>query len=193
MDRFAALTGRRVPALRLRRASRRRARDRDHGLGRGAAEEAVDAARSRAASRSACVKVRLYRPFAARAFVAALPSTTARDRGARSHQGARRARRAAVPGRRHGAGRGLADRPARSTASAGDRRTLRAVVEGVHAGDGRGGLRRARRTPTPTAHFTVGIVDDVTGTQPAGRPDIRRPSTTRRCGRSSTASAPTAR
>ena len=34
MDRFAALTGRAVPAVRLSRRARRRARDRAHGLGR---------------------------------------------------------------------------------------------------------------------------------------------------------------
>ena len=47
-------------------------------------------------------------------------------------------------------------------AAAGDRRPLRPVVQGAHPGDGQADLRRAGRAATRSAHFTVGIVDDVT-------------------------------
>ena len=46
------------------------------GSGAGAAEEAVDALGRGRGERVGVVTVRLYRPFAARAFVAALPPTT---------------------------------------------------------------------------------------------------------------------
>ena len=58
------------------------------GSGAGAARRRSSAS-SRAARRSALVKVRLFRPFSAAAFVAALPRRS-RDRGARPHQGAGR-------------------------------------------------------------------------------------------------------
>ena len=89
--------------------------------------------------------VRLYRPFDAQAFVACAAEDRARDRRARPHQGAGRDRRAAVPGRRHRAGRGVA---AGQADAARDRRPLRAVVEGIHAGDGQGGARRTAGAAT---------------------------------------------
>ena len=64
----------------------------------------------------------------------------ARDRRARPHQGAGLGRRAAVPGRRHGA-LGIRRRDA---SRARRRRAVRTLLEGVHAGDGRGRLRGAR-------------------------------------------------
>ena len=48
---------------------------RRHGLGAGAVEETVDAARRPRASRSACCGVRLFHPFPAAQLVAALPPT----------------------------------------------------------------------------------------------------------------------
>ena len=91
MDRFAGRDRPAVPPVRLRRRAGRRAGDRADGLGRGRGRgdgRGADRARAR---RSACVKVRLFRPFAAEAFVAALPPTVAAHRRARPHQGAGRA------------------------------------------------------------------------------------------------------
>ena len=59
----------------------------------------------------------------------------------------------------------------------GHRRALRAVVEGVHAGDGQGASSTSWRKPTPKNHFTVGIDDDVTHTQPRLRSRRSRPRT----------------
>ena len=67
MDRFAELTGRAVPPVRLRRPPRGRARDRAHGLGRRDGARDGRLARRRRARRSASLKVRLYRPFSRRA------------------------------------------------------------------------------------------------------------------------------
>ena len=69
----------------------------------------------------------------------------AQRRRARSHEGARIRRRAAVPGRRHDARR---RRPRRHPC---DRRPLRPGLEGVHAGDGGISLRRVEspRTEAP--------------------------------------------
>ena len=111
MDRFAALTGRRVQAVRVRRPRRRRAGDRADGLGRG--DRARDGRRPAGAAgeRVGVLQVRLYRPFAADAFLAALPAVVPRDRGARADQGAGRAGRAALSRRGDDAGPG-ASRPA---------------------------------------------------------------------------------
>ncbi len=69
------------------------------------------------------------------------------DRRSRPHQGARLARRAALP--RHGrrAGRVACGRRAGGHAE-GDRRPLRPVLEGVHPGHGRRRVRRARGRAT---------------------------------------------
>ena len=109
------------------------------------------------------VKVRLYRPFSLKDFAAALPPSVTRDRGARPHEGAGRARRAAVPGRRGGASARRGRRACRI------RRTCRVIV------GGRYGLSSKEFTPAmvkavfdelgesrPKTHFTVGITDDVT-------------------------------
>ena len=75
--RFAALTGRQYRPVRLRRPSAGRARDRHHGLGRARRcrrrSNCADRARREA---SACVKVRLYRPFSIRGFRRGAAATT---------------------------------------------------------------------------------------------------------------------
>ncbi len=118
MDRFAELTGRRY---RLFEYSGHPEAERVIVLmGSGAArrEETVEALVA-AASASGVLKVRLFRPFDAAALVAALPDARPRDRRARPHQGAGRARRAAVPGRGHGAR--MTARGRRGAASIGGR------------------------------------------------------------------------
>ena len=150
MDRFAGLVGRSVPPLRLCRcagcpASRRRHRlggRRDRGGRRGtltARGEKVGA-----------VKVRLFRPFDASAFVAALPPTTraiavldrTKEPGALGEPlyqdvVTALAEAWAARGRRRG------------PLAARDRRAIRARLQGVHARDGRGCLRRARARRNP--------------------------------------------
>ena len=62
------------------------------------------------------------------------------------------------------------------------RRPLRPVLEGVHAGDGRRRLRRAGASHSRGNRFTVGIDDDVSGTEPAAttrRSTSSRPDTIR--------------
>ena len=89
------------------------------------------------------MKVRLYRPFDAAAFVAALPKTVKRiavlDRtkepGALGEPLYQDVVTALVEA--------WADHAATAAMPAGHRRPLRAVVQGIHAGHGRGGLRRA--------------------------------------------------
>ena len=80
------------------------------------------------------------------------------DRRAGPHQGARRQRRAALPGRGHGPGRGAGPSPAAARSSAAATACRR-----------RNSRRRWRRRsspswprPQPKRHFTVGINDDVT-------------------------------
>ena len=103
--------------------ARCRARGRADGLGRrrrrGGRRDARRARREgRRRARSACSGRSRPRRFVGRA-----AATVTRDRGARPHQGAGRARRAAVPGRRHRAGERAHGR--RSTDAARDRRPLR--------------------------------------------------------------------
>ena len=69
------------------------------------------------------LKVRLYRPFCVEHFCAALPATVKTHRRARPHQGARRRRRAAVPGRgrrrlHEALRRTAASRPCRASSAA---------------------------------------------------------------------------
>ena len=92
MERFAALTGRQYKLFEYDGAAGRRTRDRADGLRRG--DRARDGGRPAAARarRSACCRCGCYRPFAAGAFLAALPRRCRADRGARADQGARRAR-----------------------------------------------------------------------------------------------------
>ena len=113
------------------------------GSGVGAAEEAVDGAESAGARRSAWSRSACTGRLMRAALLEALAADRAADRGAGSHQGTGRARRAALPGRGHGAGRErrLGGRQ-RAGSADGDRRALRAVVQGVHAGDGSTRVRR---------------------------------------------------
>ena len=183
-----------VPPVRLRRRARRRARDRDDGLGRRGRRGGGRARWSRGARRSALVKVRLYRPFDAAAFLAALPPTVRSHRRAGPHQGAGRARRAALPGRRHRPGRGLA--------GDGDRR--RSASPGSSAGATACPPRSSRR---PWSKAVFDELAQARAEEPlhrrhrrrrhAHQPDVRpRASTSSRttsCAPSSTGSAPTAR
>ena len=76
-------------------------------MGSGAETARAAAAALRAnGEKVGVMQVRLYRPFSVSHLLAALPAIGARHRGARPDQGARRDRRAAVPGCR--------DRPGRS-------------------------------------------------------------------------------
>ena len=150
-----------VPPLRLRRGPGRRARDRHDGLGRGGRGGGVEALVARG-EKVGLVKVRLYRPFDAAAFLAALPPTV---------------RSIAVLDR------------TKEPGALGEplyQDVITALVEAWPAhGDGRAGLPRViggryglsskeftpamaaaifdeLARPEPKRHFTVGIVDDVT-------------------------------
>jgi pyruvate-ferredoxin/flavodoxin oxidoreductase len=159
MDRFAELTGRRTTCSTTSApptpsasscswapAPRRRG-DVDHLAPR--------------ARRSACLKVRLYRPFDAEALPRGPAGETCKSSRARPHQGAGAGgeplykdvvTRLARGGRR----RGRRDR----SRCRGHRRPLRPVVEGVHPGDGQGvsstsSPRTRRRTASPSASTTT--------------------------------------
>ena len=108
---FAALTGRAVPAVRVLRRARRRARHRDDGLGRrdrAGDRRLSERARAR---RWASSQVRLFRPFSRAHLVAACPPTVQAHRRARSHQGAGRAGEPLYQDVRHSARRGGSRRP----------------------------------------------------------------------------------
>ena len=165
MDRFAALTGRRYGLFDYVGHPEAERVIVHHGLGRR------DGARDRRRGWSArgekvgVLKVRLYRPFSMAAFAAALPPTV--DGASRCSTAPRSRARSASrsiwtwsPRSREA----RADGGSALAADPGDRRPLRAVVEGVHPGDGQGGVRRAAPQRSPTNHFTVGIMDDVTHT-----------------------------
>ena len=119
------------------------------------------------------------------------PRPCARDRRARPHQGARLDRRAALPRRGRGAGRGARRRRARGDA-AGHRRPLRPVVEGVHARHGR---RRVRRAGARAAAAPLHRRHQRRRLRHEPRRTTRRSTSSRprRCARSSSASARTAR
>src|SRR5581483_4532168 len=136
-------------AVRLRGRTRRRARRRvdglgcrgDRGGGRGPARARREGGRRHCPPVPSVLRRRPRRRASAE---------RARDRRPRPLQGPRRARRAALPGRRRGA-RGAARR-----AAARDRRPLRSRLEGVHAGDGgrrvRGAAVRAAAPPLHRRH-----------------------------------------
>ena len=160
MDRFAGADRPAVPPVRLRRPAGRRARDRADGLGRR--DRARDGAEYCAArgEKVGVLQVRLFRPFAAEAFLAALPATRARASRCWS-----RPRSRAPPASRciwtwsTDAGAGGGGRRARDHAARG-RRALRPVVEGLPAGAGQGGVRRtrasrSRATASPSASSTT--------------------------------------
>ena len=76
------------------------------GSGAGAAEETIERLIARG-EKVGLLKVRLFRPFDERRFRGGIAENDARDRGAGSHQGARRRRRAALSRCRDGAQRGV--------------------------------------------------------------------------------------
>ena len=133
------------------------------GSGCGAAEEAVDALVARG-ERVGLVKVRLFRPFATGALLAALPETTRAlmvlDRT--KEPGARR--RAALPGRRdgdRGGDRGRTVAAARGHATACSARGTASSSKEFTPAMAKAALD-ALDDPGAPQHSTVGIVDDVT-------------------------------
>ena len=78
----------RVSTVRLRGRAGCRARHRHHGLGRRAQSRRPSSTSTNSGEKVGLVKVRLYRPFAAEAFLAALPGDGQVHRRARPHQGA---------------------------------------------------------------------------------------------------------
>ena len=132
------------------------------------------------------VKVRLYRPFSAEHFLAALPATVKTHRRARPHQGAGRARRAALRRclhRLHREGRHRAE--ARG-------RPLRPGVQGFHPGHGQGRLRQPEgRSAQEPLHRRHRRRRDPHLAARSAQTSTRRPRA--RCGASSGAWAPTAR
>ena len=88
------------------------------------------------------LQVRLYRPFSAAHFLAALPETVRRDRRARADQGTGRAGEPLYLDIVTTLAEAVAPRRAQRHA-ARDRRPLRFVFEGIHPGDGQSGVRRA--------------------------------------------------
>ena len=73
MDRFAEQTGPQVPPVRLRRGARRGARDHPDGIGCGRGRRGDQVSGTAQGEKLGLLKVRMYRPFAAEAFLAALP------------------------------------------------------------------------------------------------------------------------
>ena len=150
MDRFAALTGRQYHLFDYVGAPDAERVDRDHGLGRrdGRRRRSTYLTAQRREGRRAEGAARTGRSRSQR-FLAALPPTVARDRRARPDQGAGRARRAALPGRGHGARRG-AERAARAV------RALPRVI------GGRYGLSSKEFTPA----MVKAVFDELARTQP---------------------------
>ena len=154
MDQFAKLTGRQYNLFDYFGAP-----DADRvivimGSGADVTHEAVEHMLKKG-EKVGVLKVRLFRPWSAKHFVEALPKTRQDDRGPRSHQGARRDRRPALPGRGHQLRRtrhtGIKVVAGRYGLSS--KEFTPAMVMGVYAE-----LKKAQ----PKQHFTVGIVDDVT-------------------------------
>ena len=138
--------------------------------------------------------MKLFRPFSVADFVAALPSTVRADRGARPHEGTRRHRRTALPGRGHGAGRSRSP-PARRRS----RRCPRVI-------GGRYGLGSKEFTPAMVKAVFDELAKPAAQAPLHGRHRRRRDravadggrdgsksSRPTRCARCSSASAPTAR
>ena len=157
MDRFAALTGRHYHLFDYDGPA-----DAERVLvlmGSGAETARTTAAALRQLGEKVGVlQVRLYRPWAAAAFLAALPDSVTAVAVLEQTQGAGRDRGAAVSRRGHhpGAGRRRWHAPHADR----DRRALRPVVEGFHPGDGEGGVRRtdaaaSRATASPSASTTT--------------------------------------
>ena len=137
MDKFAQAGRPAVPPVRLRGRAGRGARDRHDGLGRGSGARKRWKRWWRPGEKVGLLKVRLYRPFAIEAFVAALPATVksiavldrTKEPGAAGEPLYCDVITALVE-----IGRQMQE---------GDRRAVRTVVEGIHAGDGEGRVRRA--------------------------------------------------
>ena len=163
MDRFASRTGRRYRLFDYYGAP-----DADRvivlmGSGIGAVEEAVDALAAKG-EKVGLLKVRLFRPFSARHFIAALPETV---------------RTIAVLDRTKepgGAGEPLYQDVLTALVEAGAEGASRSIAQ-VRVVGGRYGLASKEFTaamaaavfheigkPKPKNHFTIGIVDDVSGT-----------------------------
>ena len=126
------------------------------GSGAEVAHETVDALMA-AGEKVGLLKVRLYRPFAVEAFVAALPAS---------------AKSIAVLDRTKEPGAigeplycdvitALAEM---GVEQEGDRRPLRPLFQGIHARHGEGRLSTSCKKASPKNHFTIGINDDVTHT-----------------------------
>ena len=134
------------------------------------------------------LKVRLFRPFPSRRFLDALPATVQSHRRARSHEGAGRDRRAALPRRRHGAQRSRSarsrGRASSAAATACPRKNSRLRWSRACSTSWRS---RSRRITSRSASTTM------SRTQPRLRSGLfhRRPR--RRFAACSTGSAPTER
>ena len=142
MDRFAALTGRAHPLFEYRRRARRRARHRDHGVGRRDRAR-PPSTRSAAPARVGVLTVQALSPVQRRR----TSSRRCRRPSARSpcSIAPRNPARSASRSTRTSSRRCVEASPRRrADTSARHRRPLRARVQGIHAGDGEGGLRRAR-------------------------------------------------
>ncbi len=163
MDQFAGLVGRPVPPVRLRRRAGRRARHRAHGLGRRRGRGGGRGARRPKGEKVGAVqgpavpavrRRRLRRRAAADDPSGSPCSTAPRSRAPR---------RAALPGRRHRAGRGWAAGAERHGPHA---RRSSAAATGCRPRSSRRPWPRPSSTswprPQPKRHFTVGIIDDVT-------------------------------
>ena len=138
MERFGEGHGQELPPLRLRRRPGGDPRPRADGLrGRHGARDRRVALRTGREGRSP--EGPALSPVRRRALRRRAAVDRPGHRRPRSHQGAGSRRRAALPGRRHGALR--VERGPCTAASR--RRALRALLQGVHAGDGRRRLRRA--------------------------------------------------
>ena len=191
MDRLAERTGRRYQPRRLHRPPRGRAGDRGDGLGARDRRARPSAHLCARGERVGVVQVRLYRPFPARALLAALPASVApvavldRTKEPGSLGEPLFLDVVAALAEAHADGE-------RAVHAAGDRRPLRPVLEGVHAGHGRRGVRgagpRAAAAPLHGRHQRRRL-----GHEPAVRPVARHRAARTRCGRCSSASARTGR
>ena len=151
MDRFAGLVGRQYHLFDYVGAPDAERVIVMMGSGAGAVEEAIEALVARG-EKVGLVKVRLYRPFDAAAFLAALPPTVrsiavldrTKEPGALGEPLYQDVITALVEG--------LAGARRRSRrAPQGHRRAVRPLLQGVHAGHGRRDLRRAREARAEAA------------------------------------------
>ena len=135
MDKFAGLAGRQYHLFDYVGAADARGGDRRHGLGlwghrrdrREAQRRGPEAGTGQGPAVPSVRRAELRRGAA---------GDHKANRRARPDQGARRDRRAALPGHHHGTGRGLERAGRRCAGPQGHRRPVRPVIQGVHAGDG---------------------------------------------------------